>query len=108
MGSELRCVSHLKNSLSYVSREATRIEPFPKTAIYCHLLPFCSRKTDTLVSIVLSCVFSQPSSHITHPRAGCELDVLDLGPACESGLSHWRSSPEKVVTINVHSRRVPG
>jgi hypothetical protein len=36
MGRELRCVSHLKNSLSNVSREARRLLDLPKN---CHLLP---------------------------------------------------------------------
>jgi hypothetical protein len=36
------------------SRRAGRdgSEPFPKAAIYCHLLPFCSRKTASFVSTV--------------------------------------------------------
>jgi hypothetical protein len=41
-----------KNSLSIASRGgARRPETFPKTATYCHLLPFWSRKTVTTVSI---------------------------------------------------------
>ena len=47
-----QCVCHLKNSLSIASRGARRPETFPKTAIYCHLLPFCSRKTAMPVRIV--------------------------------------------------------
>ncbi len=49
----LRFVSHLKKSLSIASRGARQSETFPKTAIYCHLLPFWSRKVagpDTTVS----------------------------------------------------------
>jgi hypothetical protein len=45
-------VSHLKNSSSIASRGASRPETFPKPAIYCHLLPFWSRKTATAVSTV--------------------------------------------------------
>ena len=36
MGSEVRCVSHLKNSLSNASRGARRLRHLPKN---CHLLP---------------------------------------------------------------------
>jgi hypothetical protein len=50
--SELGFASHRKNSLSFASRGARQPEPFPKTATYCHLLPFCSRKTASFVSTV--------------------------------------------------------
>ena len=36
--------SHLNNSLSIASRGARQPETFPKTAIYCHLLPFAATK----------------------------------------------------------------
>ena len=36
-----------RTRFSIASRGCRRPEPFPKTAIYCHLLPFWSRKTAT-------------------------------------------------------------
>ena len=42
-----------------VARGATGWETFPKTAIYCHLLPFSRRKTATTVTTVL--FFTCPS-----------------------------------------------
>ena len=45
-------VSHLKNSLPIASPGASQPETFPKTAIYCHLLPFWSRKTAKPVATV--------------------------------------------------------
>jgi hypothetical protein len=50
-----QCVRHLNNSLWIALREARRPETFPKTAIYCHLLPFCSGRNATPVAIVLVC-----------------------------------------------------
>ena len=50
--SELGFVSHLKNSSSNASRGREGPEPFPKTATYCHLLPFSSRKIATPVATV--------------------------------------------------------
>ena len=60
----------VKNSLSIASRRARRPETFPKTAIYCHLLPFWSRKTATPVATV---------SFVLAPR----------GHAGRPDISHW-------------------
>ena len=49
---ELGFVSHPKNSLSFASAGRQGSETFPKTATYCHLLPFCHRKTHTPVRTV--------------------------------------------------------
>ena len=50
---ELGFVGHIKHSLSIASRGAIWLAAFPKTARYCHLVPFWNRRTATLVTTVL-------------------------------------------------------
>ena len=61
-----------------VSWRPNGLETFPKTATYCHLLPFWSRKTATSVSAVafLTC----PLRHACWPDIGIYLCVMVGGP----------------------------
>ena len=67
VGSELGLDGRLKNSLSIPSRGRDGPETFPKTATYCHLLPFWTRKTATPVATVSFVPWPskarQPASH---------------------------------------------
>ena len=93
-------VSHLKNSLSIASCGARRPETFPKTAIYCHLLPFWSRKTATPVSTVsfLPCPrghAGQPGPRAENRERGQEEPRWKVATECR--LSHDRSGWQYVV-----------
>jgi hypothetical protein len=96
-----QCVSYLKNSLSIASREATRTETFPKTAIDCHLLPFSRRKTATPVVTVssLTCPSRpcRPACHqslVIGPRSLFVREAVVLSP--------WSS------VLGLHSLRIAG
>jgi hypothetical protein len=68
-------VSRLENSLPIASGGREVLGTFPKTAIYCHLLPFWSGKIATSVSIV-----SFPSLPLEGCRpAGAQADNRERG-----------------------------
>jgi hypothetical protein len=58
-----------KNSLSTASRWARQPETFPKTAIHCHVLPFCSRKIALPVAVVLFLLATRGHAGQPGPRA---------------------------------------
>ena len=62
-------MSDLKNSFSIASGGARRPETFPKTAIYCHLLPFSRRKT---VMAALTVLFIYHQGHAGQPGSRAE------------------------------------
>ena len=92
--SEVRVMTHLRNSLSIASAGRGGSETFPKPATYCHPPPFRRRKTARYVSIssIVPCPSraSRPAWVLAFRTAsGAERSRLDV--AIERDLCHiWR------------------
>ncbi len=95
-------VWHLNNSSSIRSRGARPAETLPKTAIYCHLLPFCSLKTATAVSTDSfgKRTQAQTSNPIARISARALLCCDDTGP--HAIIEQHLAVLEPVFEVDVH------